>query len=70
MNSIISYYTCEKNKFFFCPHQQLTFTATCYLPPYTPHMVPLDPVTFKQAPPPFFTGYTGPLDPQFDYPKS
>ena len=28
---------------------QLTFTATRYLPPYTPHVGPLDPVTFKEA---------------------
>ena len=27
----------------------LTFTATRYLPPYTPHVGPLDPVTFKEA---------------------
>ena len=28
----------------------VTFTATRYLPPYTPHVGPLDPVTFKEAP--------------------
>ena len=27
----------------------LTFTATRYLSPYTPHVGPLDPVTFKEA---------------------
>ena len=27
----------------------LTFTATRYLPPYMPHVGPLDPVTFKEA---------------------
>ena len=27
----------------------LTSTATRYLPPYTPHVGPLDPVTFKEA---------------------
>ena len=27
----------------------LTFTATRYLPPYTPHVGPFDPVTFKEA---------------------
>ena len=27
----------------------LTFTAKRYLPPYTPHVGPLDPVTFKDA---------------------
>ena len=30
-------------------HAWLTFTATRYLPPYTPHVGPLDPVTFKEA---------------------
>ena len=29
--------------------KDLTFTATRYLPPYTPHVGPLDPVTFKEA---------------------
>ena len=28
---------------------RLTFTATRYLPPYTPHPDPLDPVTFKET---------------------
>ena len=28
---------------------KLTFTATRYLPPYTPYVGPLDPVTFKEA---------------------
>ena len=27
----------------------LTFIVTRYLPPYTPHVGPLDPVTFKEA---------------------
>ena len=27
----------------------LSVTATRYLPPYTPHVGPLDPVTFKEA---------------------
>ena len=26
-----------------------TFTATRYLPPFTPHVGPLDPVTFNEA---------------------
>ena len=30
-------------------HLFLTFTATRYLPPYTPHVGPLDLVTFKGA---------------------
>ena len=41
--------------------QTLNFTATRYLPPYSPHVGPLDPVTCKEAA--LFTVYTGPLDP-------
>ena len=45
-------YTCtiEKlNKMLLSNKFMLTFTATQYLPPYTPHVGPLDPVTFKEA---------------------
>ena len=38
----------------------LTFTAWFYLPPYMPHLGPLDPITCKEAA--LFTVYTGPLD--------
>ena len=31
------------------PKWHLTFTATRYLPPHTPHVGPLDPVTIKEA---------------------
>ena len=34
---------------FHFPPSPLTFTATRYLPPYTPHVGPLDPVKFKEA---------------------
>ena len=48
----------------------LTFTATRYLPPYTPHVGPLDPVTCKEAAPLYWV--YGSIRPTtgFHYPKS
>ena len=43
-------------------HQSLTFTATRYLPSYTPQVGPLDPVTFKEAT--LFHLYMGLSDPR------
>ena len=40
----------------------LTFTATCYLPPYTPRVRPLDPITFKRSRALYLLG--GTLDPR------
>ena len=44
------------------PKLHLSFTATRYLPPYTTHVGPLDPVIIKEAT--LFQLYTGRLDPR------